>query len=56
MKKLQEMWETKNDKDEEDGETPSCKYSSGKMSNGLEKCSGCGVGYRYSLIICLSNK
>ena len=23
-----------------------CKYSSGKV-NGLEKCIGCGVGYRY---------
>ena len=28
-----------------------CKYSSGKI-NGLEKCIGCGVGYRYVLVKC----
>ena len=27
-----------------------CKYSSGKV-NGLEKCIGCGVGYRYDTYI-----
>jgi phage-related protein len=40
---------TENEKDDaaesktEDGR---CKYSSGKV-DGLEKCIGCGVGYRY---------
>ena len=33
---------------EDKNEAIRCKYSSGKDSNGLEKCTGCGVGYRYS--------
>ena len=37
--------ETREDKNEPAPGDGRCKYSSGKI-NGLEKCIGCGVGYR----------
>ena len=40
----------KEDLTESKTEDGRCKYSSGKV-NGLEKCIGCGVGYRYDTYI-----